>query len=140
METQPRVMRLVGSFLTLGAVLLTLSAVALAYGAAATWMEGRRIEACLWAAGGAAFVLFGLLAMLEVRGRLQDTLGDRLRPLIKLGAIMLAITGPAWVAHTGVRFQQTGDLEAYGVAIGGLMGLLGVAAYWWLEQPRTASR
>ena len=61
---------------------------------------------------------------------------ELLRPLLKLGAIALALAGPAWAVDTEIRWQRTGDFEAYGVVIGLIMAVEGAAAFWWLEQPR----
>jgi hypothetical protein len=105
----------------------------------AAWLFSTRHQlfwTSFWAAGGVAFVGWGILSLLELAKKIPAAAMDLMRPLLKLGALVLALFGIAWPIMTVIRWRQTGDLEAYGVVIGLIMLAQGAAAFWWLGRPR----
>jgi hypothetical protein len=136
MTISERIDRLAPALLGISSVLLVLAGGNLLF---AAWLFSTRHQlfwTSFWAAGGVAFVGWGLMSLLDLAKRIPAPAIDLLRPLLKLGAIVLALAGIAWPILTVIRWRQTGDLEAYGVVIGLIMLAQGVAAYGWLERPR----
>lgn len=129
-------------FLGLGALasrvssgLLILVGAVMFYPAHVFWKEGQPVFTALWVGGAMATIAYGTLALLCLLGVLKGSMEELVRPLLKLGAIVIAIAGGAWAVGSVVRWQQTGDLEAYAVVFGALMLLQGTAAFWELERP-----
>ncbi|HEY2956064.1 MAG TPA: hypothetical protein VGK89_12540 [Candidatus Eisenbacteria bacterium] len=137
MSLEQRIARFATAVLGAASVLLVLAAGNLFF---AAWLFSTRHQwplALGWAAAGATFVAYAALILLDLSRRVAATLMSLLRPLLKLGAIALALAGVAWAVDTEVRWQRSGDFEAYGVVIGLVMAVEGAAAFWWLEQPRS---
>jgi hypothetical protein len=138
MTVSERITRLAGPLLGVTSVLLILAAGNLFF---AAWLFATRHQtfwASFWAAGGTAFVAYAIVSLLDLAQLVAAPAMELLRPLLKLGAIALVLTGAAWPIMTVIRWRQTGDLEAYGVVIGLIMLAQGVAAYAWLARRRAA--
>ncbi len=136
MSLTERIVRLAAILLGISSTLLILAAGNLFFGA---WLFSTRHEpfwALCWTAAGIAFVAYGVVSLLDLGRRIAAPAMDLMRPLLKLGAIALALTGVAWAVQTEILWQRTGDFEAYGVVIGLIMAVDGAAAFWWLERPR----
>jgi len=136
MSLVQRIAGLAGGLLGVASVLLVLAAGNLFYAAWTFSTQHQPFWALSWAAAGVAFVAYAALILMGLAHATQPSAMDLLRPLLKLGAIALALVGAAWAVQTGIRWQQSGDFEAYGVVIGLIMAVDGAAAFWWLEQPR----
>jgi hypothetical protein len=107
----------------------------------AAWLFATRHQAfwaSFWAVGGTALVAYALLSLLDLEQLIAAPAMALLRPLLRLGAVALALAGAAWPVMTVIRWRQTGDLEAYGVVIGLIMLAHGIAAFVWLARPRAA--
>jgi drug/metabolite transporter (DMT)-like permease len=131
---QPTVRRAFATTLALSSALLVLSAGALFFGA---WtVRDRPFWPLFWGAGGAAFLAYGIVTLLALANRIPALAMELVRPVLQLGAILLALVGAAWPVQVVIRWRQTGDLEAYGVVIGLIMLAQGIAAFAWLMRPR----
>ena len=130
-----RIVRAAAALLAVTSVLLILAAGNLFFAAWFFSTEQKWFWALCWTAGGLAFAAYGIVTLLGLARRIAAPAMDLLRPVLKLGAITLALVGAAWPIQTEIRWQETRDFEAYGVVIGLIMLAQGVAAYWWLERP-----
>ena len=136
MPLAERIVRLAAIFLGISSTLLILAAGNLFF---AAWTFSTRHEpfwVICWTAAGIAFVAYGVVSLLDLGRRIAAPAMELMRPLLKLGAIALALTGVAWAVQTEILWERTGDFEAYGVVIGLIMAVDGTAAFWWLERPR----
>ena len=109
MSLAERVVCLAAIFLSISSTLLILAAGNLFF---AAWLFSIRHEpfwALCWTAAGIAFVAYGVVSLLDLGRRIAAPAMDLMRPLLKLGAIALALTGVAWAVQTEILWQRTGD-------------------------------
>jgi len=136
MTISERIARLAAPLLGISSVLLVLAGGNLFFAAWLFSTRGQRFWALFWSGGGAAFVAYGIVLLLDLARRISAPAMKLMRPLLKLGALVLALLGAAWPILTEIRWRQTGDFEAYGVVIGLIMLAEGVTAFGWLQWPR----
>ncbi len=127
--------RLFATALGLSAALLALSALNLLYAAALFWSRHQIFWALFWTLSACGFMAHAAGTGLALSRGVAEPWMELVRPLLKLGAIALALAGAAWAVQTVVRWERTGDFEAYGVVIGLVMVLHGAIAFVWLSQP-----
>jgi len=140
MMISERIDRLAAAVLGISSALLLLAGGNLLF---AAWLSSTRHQtfwASFWAAGGVAFVGWGVMSLLGLARQIPAPAIDRMRLLLQLGALALALAGIAWPIQTEIRWRRTGDFEAYGVVIGLIMLAQGVTALGWLGRPRGDAR
>jgi len=135
MTLTARILRLAAPLLGICSVLMILAATNLFF---ASWLfvRDRPFWALFWAGGGAAFVVYAVVTLLALAKRIPAQVFDAVRPVLLLGAALLALAGAAWPIQTELHWRQTGDLETYGVVIGLIMLADGVASLVWLTMSR----
>ena len=131
-----RILRLAAALLGISSLLLILAAANLVFAAWLFFSRHQPFWALFWAGGAVAFVAYAVVSMLALAKRIPTPVLDGLRPVLLLGAVLLALAGAAWPIQTEIRWRQTGDFEAYGVVIGLIMLAQGVAAFVWLQLSR----
>ena len=137
MTPTERITRIAGALLGVCSVLLILSAGVLFYAAWTTRHEPFWVV--FWGGNALLFIAYGVVCLLDVASGGAPGPFDAIYPLLKLGAILLALTGAAWPVMTVIRWERTGDLEAYGIVVGLVMLAHGIASACWLWRPRPAA-
>ena len=136
MAITERILRLAAALLRISSLFLILAAGNLVFAAWLFFTRHQPYWALFWAGGAVAFVAYAVVSMLALAKRIPTPVMEWMRPVLQLGAVLLALAGAAWPVQTEIRWRQTGDFEAYGVVIGLIMLAQGVTAYEWLGRPR----
>src|SRR2546426_10008277 len=94
MTLTARILRLAAPLLGICSVLMILAATNLFF---ASWLfvHDRPFWALFWAGGGAAFVVYAVVTLLALAKRIPAQVFDAVRPVLLLGAAMLALAGAA---------------------------------------------
>jgi hypothetical protein len=115
-------------------VLLIMAGLVLGYPAVQFAQASRLFWAVFWGLGALAFVGFGVATLLYLSRRLAPPRRALLRPVLLLGSIAAALAGAGWALDTLVRWQHSGDLEAYGVVLGLVLALQGSLTFLAVER------
>ena len=95
--------------------------------------DGDWLLSAFWLGASVAFFTYGLLSLVSLWERVPVAVSDMLRPLVKLGAIGIAVAGAAWFVVALNTLHQTDHFEGYPFLFGVLMATQGALMHWVQE-------